>query len=39
MQVAAKNTRQRQSPITEESLDVVSGFEALGGRRYSKWRM
>lgn len=32
MQVAAKNTRQRQSPITEGLLDVVPGFEALGGK-------
>ncbi|MGJ0489356.1 hypothetical protein [Methylobacter sp.] len=32
MQVAEKNTRQRQSPITEEFLDVVSGFEALGSK-------
>ena len=25
--------RQRQMTITEELLDIVSGFEALGGRR------
>jgi F-type H+-transporting ATPase subunit gamma len=29
--LAARYRRRRQSAITEELLDVVSGFEALGG--------
>jgi F0F1-type ATP synthase gamma subunit len=31
MQVAEKNVQQRQNRIIDELLDVVSGFEALGG--------